>query len=367
MVAHRVEQNFRKIRGEMIILKGRRRMGRKRPVRLRSPLAVLPNSDVAGRERSDAANGGPRRRNMPELEKRAQAGGVQLARNEARGKQGLEFGGEDKLSAGLVQVKRLDAQTVAPEHQLALAAIPDREGKHAAKFLDESFAIFLVEMKDDFRIRGGAKGMAAVLEAGAQFGGVIGFSVVGDPGLAILAGHGHAPAFAQVDDGEARVHQETRSEFLDSLAVRTAVLHGRGHAVRGRTQGFGWVHRRDSSNSAHEICQPSIGCPEPSKPVTLSFPDEHFYTYVNEVARASCARAKCARIWAKCDRSRNLALRCFCSGCSSLTCCITRSSGNWLYPGFRGWLTYGASRLGWVWRPRPRNFSDHRGIRKPRP
>ena len=80
-------------------------------------------------------------------------------------------------------------------------------------FSTKSFAIFLVEMKNDFRIRGGAEGMAAAFEIGAQFSGVIGFSVVGDPGLAILAGHGHAPAFAQVDDGEARVYQETRSEI----------------------------------------------------------------------------------------------------------------------------------------------------------
>ena len=55
--------------------------------------------------------------------------------------------------------------------------------------------------------------------------GVICFAVVGDPGLAVRAGHGHAPALAQVDDGEACVYQEARWEFLDALAVRAAMSH----------------------------------------------------------------------------------------------------------------------------------------------
>ena len=198
---------------------------------------------------------------MPELKKRAQARGVELTGHEAGGQQRFEFGSKYELAAGLVQVKRLDAQTVAPENQFALARIPDCEGKHAAKLFDETLAIFLVEMQDDFRVRSGAEGMAAPFEIGAQFAGVIGFSVVGDPGLAVRAGHGHAPAIAQIDDGEPRVHQEARWKFLDALAVRAAVFHGDGHAVGGRAQGFGWVHRRDSSNSAHEIDQPSTRLP----------------------------------------------------------------------------------------------------------
>ena len=194
---------------------------------------------------------------MPELKKRAQARGVKLAGHEAGGKQRFEFGGEYELAAGLVQVKRLDAQTVAPENQFVLASIPNREGKHAAKFFDETLAIFLVEMKDNLRVRRGAEGMAAPFEFGAQFGGVIGFAVVGDPGLAIRAGHGHAPAIAQVDDGEARVHQEARSEFLDALAVRTAVFHGGGHAVRGRAQRLVRMSRRNPCNAAHEVYFPT--------------------------------------------------------------------------------------------------------------
>jgi hypothetical protein len=73
------------------------------------------------------------------------------------------------------------------------------------------------------------------------------------------------------------------------------MLHGDGHAFRGRAQGFGWAHRGDSGNSAHEIRQPPIGCLETSKPATLSFPLEHFHAYVHEVARAKSISAKHAR------------------------------------------------------------------------
>src|SRR5579864_9368172 len=236
MVSHRVEQNIRKIGGQMILREGLRRMGGKRPVRLRSPLADLPNSNVAGRQRSYSADRGPGRGNMPELKKRAKARGVKLAGHEAGGKKRFEFRGEYELAGGLVQVKRFDAQTVAPENQFALASVPNCNGKHAAQFFDETLAIFQVEMKDNLRVRSGAEGMAALFEFGAQFAGVIAFPVVGNPGLAIRAGHGHTPAVAQINDGEARIGQKTCCEFLNTLAIRAAVFHGSGHAVRSWAQ-----------------------------------------------------------------------------------------------------------------------------------
>jgi hypothetical protein len=55
--------------------------------------------------------------------------------------------------------------------------------------------------------------------------------------------------------------------------------------------------------------QPSIGCRESSKAVTLSFLNEHFYAYVNQVARANSVTGKCARIAVQngkeTDRGRN--------------------------------------------------------------
>jgi hypothetical protein len=150
------------------------------------------------------------------------------------------------LAAGRMQVKRLDAQTVAPENKFAFAGIPNCESKHAAQFFDKTLAIFLVKTKDNLRVRRGVKGVAATLEFGAQFAGV-----VGDPGLAIRAGHGHPAAVAQIDDGEARVNQETRCEFLDTLAIRAPVFHGSSHKVRGRAQGIVRVGRSDPCDAAH--------------------------------------------------------------------------------------------------------------------
>ena len=56
-----------------------------------------------------------------------------------------------------------------PRTSLRSRVIPDCEGKHAAKFFDETLAIFQVEMKDNLRVRRGAEGMAALFEFGAQF------------------------------------------------------------------------------------------------------------------------------------------------------------------------------------------------------
>src|ERR1700694_294514 len=113
-------------------------MRRKRPVPLRSPLSVLPNSNVARRKGSHAANGGPWRRNMPKLKKRAESRGAKLTGHQPGGQQRFEFGSEYQLAAGLAQVKRLDAQAVAPENQFAVAVIPDCEGKHPAELFHES-------------------------------------------------------------------------------------------------------------------------------------------------------------------------------------------------------------------------------------
>ena len=101
-----------------------------------------------------------------------------------------------------------------------------------------------------------AEGMAATFEFGAQFCGVIAFAVVGDPDLAVRAGHRHTAAIAQIDDGEARVNQKARCEFLDALAVGTAVFHGSGHAFRGRAQGIVSLCRRNPCNAAHAVYFP---------------------------------------------------------------------------------------------------------------
>ena len=85
-----------------------------------------------------------------------------------------------------MQVKRLDAQTVAPENKFAFAGIPNCEGKHATEFFDKTLTIFLVEMKDNFRVRRGAEGMAALLELGAQFAGIVSLIAAALPVLLLV-------------------------------------------------------------------------------------------------------------------------------------------------------------------------------------
>jgi hypothetical protein len=143
---------------------------------------------------------------VPELKKDAEPRSVNLTGDQTGGQKRFEFGSKYEPTSGLVQVKRLDAQTIATENQFALARIPNSEGKHTAEFFDETLAIFLIEMKDNLRVRRGSKEMAAPYEFGAQFGGIIGFPIVGDPDLAVGAGHRHTPAIAQIDNGKARVN-----------------------------------------------------------------------------------------------------------------------------------------------------------------
>ncbi len=105
----------------------------------------------------------------PSCKKRAHSRRIELARHQAGGKKRFDFGSKYQLAAGLVHVERLDPQAVAPKNQFAFARIPNRKRKHAAQFFDEAFAVFQIEMKNDFRVRSGAEGMAALLEFGAQF------------------------------------------------------------------------------------------------------------------------------------------------------------------------------------------------------
>jgi hypothetical protein len=63
------------------------------------------------------------------------------------------------------------------------------------------------------------------------------------------------------------------------------MLQGGSHALSGRAQRFRWAHSCDTSNSTHEIDQPSPGCCEPSARVTLAFLDAHFYRFIRDVVR----------------------------------------------------------------------------------
>jgi hypothetical protein len=64
----------------------------------------------------------------------------------------LEFRPEEELGAIAKQVERFDAQSVAGQHKPALAAIPDRESKHAAQAIHQVRAHLLVEMNENLGV-----------------------------------------------------------------------------------------------------------------------------------------------------------------------------------------------------------------------
>jgi len=67
--------------------------------------------------------------------------------------------------------------------------VPNGKSKHAAEFLDTTLSIFLVRMQDDLGVCRGVKLIAILLEFRTELGGVITFSVVVDPELAVGAVH----------------------------------------------------------------------------------------------------------------------------------------------------------------------------------
>ena len=60
-----------------------------------------------------------------------------------------------------MQIQRLNAQAVAAQNQFALARIPDCKREHPSELIDETLAIFLIEVKDDFRVGRGAEDVRA--------------------------------------------------------------------------------------------------------------------------------------------------------------------------------------------------------------
>jgi len=100
------------------------------------------------------------------------------------------------LASGTVQVERLDSQAVPRQKKFLRLDIPDGKGEHAAEFLDAAFSIFLVEVQDDFGVSCGMKLMSALFQFRAKLGGVIALAVVGDPEIAVGAGHRLAATIA---------------------------------------------------------------------------------------------------------------------------------------------------------------------------
>ena len=102
-------------------------------------------------------------------------------RNELRGDQGLDLGGEEKVAVMLGKVQGTDPEMVPGEKKGFFVAVPDAEGELPVEIIDTIRALFLIEMNDDFGIRVRIEPMPSGLQPRPQFREVINLPVQDDP------------------------------------------------------------------------------------------------------------------------------------------------------------------------------------------
>src|SRR5690348_5797933 len=150
--------------------------------------------------------------------------------------QGAQFRGEGE-SAGFAQaIERLDANSVAGQHQAALAMVPQREGKHSAQIFQQAGPVLFIEMQDNFRVRGGAE-LVPRVELLAEIAIVVDLAVKGDREAAVLVRE-RLVAAGKVDDAQPAVRDSKIAVEVKSFVVRPAMRH----AVR-RTLQLGLLDR----------------------------------------------------------------------------------------------------------------------------
>ena len=161
-----------------------------------------------------------------------------------RREQPLDLRRKEQALSLLSQVERLDAITVAGQHEPAPGLVPQGKSKHAVEPLDEIGTFLLVEMHQHLGIAIRAEPMAARFEVPAQSGIVVDFAVAGDPHVAPLVLHRLATVRREVHDAQAPKAERhlTRRRAVQPLvvgaAVRQGLAHRNGRRLVGPARGF---------------------------------------------------------------------------------------------------------------------------------
>src|SRR5436309_15515439 len=122
-------------------------------------------------------------------------------------KEGLDFRCEGQRPVWRVHVvQRLDAEAIARQKQLLLAAVPDRECKHASQPVHRAGTLLLIQAKDGLGVTAGAVAVAASLQGGAKVEVVVDLAVVHDVERSGLVVHRLLPTL-HVDDRQATMRQ----------------------------------------------------------------------------------------------------------------------------------------------------------------
>src|SRR5215213_8210326 len=114
---------------------------------------------------------------------------------------GLDFGREDQNFIDDRVIKRIDAELISGQHQLLLFLVVERECKLAVEFVDEIYAVFFVEVDENFDVAASAKRVSFFDQAASQLAVVIDLAIANDHDGFVFIEEWLVAAF-QIDDAQ---------------------------------------------------------------------------------------------------------------------------------------------------------------------
>ncbi|MOA25063.1 hypothetical protein D3C78_1457680 [compost metagenome] len=153
----------------------------------------------------------------------AQAVGLDPARDQRIGQQGLGFGTEDHAVGRLVVVERLNSHAVADQQQLLRSHVPDGKGVHAVEPFDKAGTPFDVGAQHYLRVAASLETMPTGFQFATQFAEVVDLAAIGDgrhlASISLAGRHGLASTL-EVDDRQSTMAQPDRAFYPDTSCIR---------------------------------------------------------------------------------------------------------------------------------------------------
>src|SRR4249920_2048828 len=113
--------------------------------------------------------------------------------------------GEADEATAFGVIERLDAETVARQHDAAGIALPQRKGEHALEALHAIRAPGVIRFQDDFGVAVGEEAITLALQLRAQLAEIIDAAVESDSEPKLVVGHRLLRGGCQIKDAETPV------------------------------------------------------------------------------------------------------------------------------------------------------------------
>ena len=197
---------------------------------------------MAGGELAHAAVDALRARHEPPAQERGQRVAIHLAWRRGAGHERLQLRAEGHEFPGAGPVERLLAQAVARQDELAVPAVPGREGEHADRPLQRRRdAPGGQRFHQHLGVRVPAKPLARPAEFGAQVAGVVDLAVEHQDHPAVVRHHRLRTGGREIDHREPRVAEGDSRGCVDpgTAIVGATMMQRGGHGRDGLAQRLG--------------------------------------------------------------------------------------------------------------------------------